>query len=130
MKTTCIKRLLLVMLLAMSGFRVCAETAEMSPVHICQKSTPKLDGMPTHPRASIRYSLIAVFLCDNGCLFLENDSECEVTYTVYDSAENLICQDSFVGGSHSVRLDFLQSGQYTINIVCNGVVYEGVFELL
>lgn len=118
------------MLLAMSGFRVCAETAEMSPVHICQKSTPKLDGMPTHPRASIRYSLIAVFLCDNGCLFLENDSECEVTYTVYDSAENLICQDSFVGGSHSVRLDFLQSGQYTINIVCNGVVYEGVFELL
>lgn len=130
MNTNYIKHFLIVIVFAMQCLTVSAETAEMSPVYICQKSTPKIKGNQGPSRAPAKHLVpISVFLDDNGCLFFENYSECEVAYIICDNDENLVCQDSFTGYNHSVHLDSLQSGQYTINIECNGVVYEGVVEL-
>lgn len=100
------------------------------PVVVRYKAPPIVNGSskPTKAPAYYNCPLYVSIESDNNLVFDSSEVN-DVTFYIYDSSDNLMMQESYVGDNYSVNLNGLTAGEYRIEVVCNDVTYEGVFEL-
>lgn len=101
------------------------------PVELSKKSAPIVDGYMKPSKSPSGYSIPVRLYLDMSVdrLYFENPLGCQISYFIYNEDESLVIQDSFMDNIHYVNLNALLPGQYTIDVVCNGEIYEGTFEL-
>ena len=111
-----------------------AGSADGTIVYLHSKHTPKLGGNMGPSKAPAKRQLTVSAYLDEAMRNLEfhNSSEEIVSYYIYnDNGEEVIFGNiSFIENSNaSIYIGMLEEGIYTINIVSNGVTYEGIFQL-
>lgn len=108
-----------------------AHTTEVTPIDLTRKNNQKVDLTPPPARVPSRNnpSLSIIYDEENQNLVFNNENCLEVTYSVIDGENNVLYQGSFTGRFYSANISFAPSGLYTIEVTCNGVTYEGYFEV-
>lgn len=112
-----------------------AESAGSTFIYLHSKHTPKLDGnMGPSKAPSRRHNLtVSVYLNEtNHNLELYNSSKEIISYYIYNDNGEKVNDGiiSFVENENAfIYWGTIEEGIYTINIVSNGVIYEGIFQL-
>lgn len=108
-----------------------AHTEEVSPIDLSKKNTHKEEAPQTPTRAPSRNNLSLSIIYDdaNQNIVFNNEDCSEVAYSIIDSESNVLYQGSFSCRFYSTNISFAPSGLYTIEVTCNGVTYEGYFEV-
>lgn len=108
-----------------------AHTDESSPVDLNKKHGQKDIGIGQPSRAPSRNNLSLSIIYDdaNQNIVFNNEDCSEVAYSIIDSESNVLYQGSFSCRFYSTNISFAPSGLYTIEVTCNGVTYEGMFEI-
>ena len=110
-------------------------TTDVFPVSLYYKSTPVLGGILKPSKAPAKHHSwsICVYLDEtNQNLELFSTSNETISYYLYnedgeDVSNGII---SFIENDYSsIYLGILTEGVYTIDIICNGITYEGSFQL-
>ena len=130
MKTT-MKLFVILLTLVMQVSNVCADDNSGSPVFLTKsKNDPIIGGnAPARPRPLY----LEIFLSEDGSsLNLYNPDGNTITYSIINEDDQEVAAGtiSFAGQPNaSISLETLDYGIYFLQIVANGVTYEGEFGL-
>lgn len=108
-----------------------AHTDEPFPVDLLWKDKKKDSTItrPSHAPSRNNLSLSIIYDDANQNIVFNNEDCSEVAYSIIDSESNVLYQGSFSCRFYSTNISFAPSGLYTIEVTCNGVTYEGMFEI-
>ena len=134
---TVLKFFVILFALAMQVSPVCADGNDGgTPIPLCPKNNPgPITGNAGPRRAPARPQplCIDVYLSEDGSsLNLYDPQGNTISYTIYNEDEDEVAAGtiSFVGQPNaSISLDSFDYGIYYLEIVLNGVTYEGEFGL-
>lgn len=135
MKTT-MKLFVILLTLVMQVSNVCADDNSGSPVFLTKsKNDPIIGGNAGPRRAPARPCplYLEIFLSEDGSsLNLYNPDGNTITYSIINEDDQEVAAGtiSFAGQPNaSISLETLDYGIYFLQIVANGVTYEGEFGL-
>lgn len=121
--------------LSMQVVPACAEDGIGTPLTFILKSDPIIGGNAGPKRAPAHFAplSIQVFLSEDGSsLNLYDPQGNTISYTIYNEDDDEVAAGtiSFVGQPNaSISLESFDEGIYYLEIVLNGVTYEGEFGL-
>lgn len=133
---TVLKFFVILLALAMQVSPVCAEDGNGTPVLLRPKNDPgPITGNAGPRRSPAHYSSlnIDIFLSEDGSsLNLYDPLGNTISYTIYNEDDDEVAAGtiSFLGQPNaSISLESFDEGIYYLEIVLNGVTYEGEFGL-
>lgn len=113
---------------------VWSATNSLSPVYLCYRHTPKLDGTPKPSKAPVNYTLTLNVSLDEDFrqLIMQDLSRLQYTYYICDENEEVVSQGNLDFTNHdNLVIDIwpFQSGVYTLFIIYGEHTFCGNFEL-
>lgn len=132
---TLLKFFVILLALAMQVSPVCADNNGGTPLTLKLRTEPITGGNMGPRRTPAQYGSLSiqVFLSEDGSsLNLYDPQGNTISYTIYNEDDDEVAAGtiSFVGQPNaSISLESFDEGIYYLEIVLNGVTYEGEFGL-